>query len=376
MANSFLTFGAAGTNLNVMSDAEFAASNVRAQGNGIGYADQRVANKAWLQSSVAAAVLMQFLSDYSGQNASDATPVATLENSLYLALVNALTAAEFAVASGTDTYAITLAPVPTAIPNGMTLRVLFNTSNTITTPSLNVNGLGAKTIISNTGGTLAAGDIQAGSLFVLNYDGSNWRLAAPGAKQVGLRRVDVRLNTGAGTFIAPSGVLNVLVEIWGGGGGGGGGNGTGQAGGGGAAGSYSAAFVAVIPGTTYNYTIGAGGPGSAVGAAAAGTSGGATSIVIGGRTLTAPGGGGGFGGASGALGGAPGVSSGGDENITGSQGGNYFSTTIAGMGGSAPRGGGGSGSGNAGNQPGGGAGGGSVSQAGALGANGAIRFTY
>ncbi|MGU3286445.1 glycine-rich domain-containing protein [Methylobacterium mesophilicum] len=233
-------------------------------------------------------------------------------------------------------------------------------------------------LLRRAGGALQANDIPVGQPFDIIFDGSAFRFLGLTAQEVGVRKVDVRVTPGAGTFIAPPGVLNVLVEIWGAGGGGGGGNGSGQAGGGGAAGSYSAAFVAVIPGTTYNFTIGAGGTGGlvATNATSNGNSGGTTSIVIGGRTLTAPGGGGGQGGSIGALGGAPGVSSGGDENITGSQGGNYFSTTIAGMGGSAPRGGGGSGSGNAGNQPGGGAGGGSVSQAGTLGANGAIRFTY
>jgi len=68
------------------------------------------------------------------------------------------------------------------------------------------------------------------------------------------------------TFTAPAGVTSVTVECWGGGGGGAGcgvsgGSNTGGPGGGG--GEYARDTIAVTPGNTYNYHVGAGGAGGA-----------------------------------------------------------------------------------------------------------------
>jgi hypothetical protein len=70
--------------------------------------------------------------------------------------------------------------------------------------------------------------------------------------------------TTSSTWLCPTGVYSVQVECWGAGGGGGG---TGKAstsssnrsGGGGGAGSYVKKTIAVVPGTTYTVTVGAGG---------------------------------------------------------------------------------------------------------------------
>jgi len=69
--------------------------------------------------------------------------------------------------------------------------------------------------------------------------------------------------TSSTTWLCPAGVFSVQVECWGAGGGGGGsaaasstGN---RSGGGGGAGSYVKRTIAVVPGTTYTVTVGAGG---------------------------------------------------------------------------------------------------------------------
>jgi hypothetical protein len=60
----------------------------------------------------------------------------------------------------------------------------------------------------------------------------------------------------SGTFVAPSGVTNVIVELWGGGSGGGAcSNATG------ASGVYGKSSVSVVPGTSYNVIVGSGGSG-------------------------------------------------------------------------------------------------------------------
>lgn len=75
-----------------------------------------------------------------------------------------------------NAYVITLAPAPTAYAAGQTF--VFKAANTNTTTStLNVNGLGAKTIKSNVGGAaLAAGQITAGDMVRVAYDGTDFKM--------------------------------------------------------------------------------------------------------------------------------------------------------------------------------------------------------
>jgi len=67
---------------------------------------------------------------------------------------------------------------------------------------------------------------------------------------------------GTYTWIAPTGVTSVTVEVWGAGGRGGRRTSNGVAGGGGG-GAYSMAEISVTPGDNYNVTVGAGGSGTA-----------------------------------------------------------------------------------------------------------------
>ncbi len=65
---------------------------------------------------------------------------------------------------------------------------------------------------------------------------------------------------GTFTWTCPVGITSVKVECWGGGGGGGAAtNVAGRVGGGGGGGSYVTNTLTVVPGTTYNITVGAGG---------------------------------------------------------------------------------------------------------------------
>ena len=92
-------------------------------------------------------------------------------------------------AGTTDTYAITLSPAPSAYTTGMVVHFKANTINTgICT--LNVNALGIITIKKQYNVDLADGDIKAGQLCSVIYDGTNFQLlsqtsaAASGAKTV------------------------------------------------------------------------------------------------------------------------------------------------------------------------------------------------
>jgi len=79
-----------------------------------------------------------------------------------------------ASATGTDTYAITLNPTPTAYAAGQTFVVNFTNANT-GAATLNVNSLGAKAIQKN-GTALASGNIGAGKSYVCYYDGTAFQI--------------------------------------------------------------------------------------------------------------------------------------------------------------------------------------------------------
>lgn len=85
----------------------------------------------------------------------------------------------YSAGAGTDTYTATLVPAVTAYTTGMKMLILFANANTVTTPTLNVNSLGAKTIKRQTGTALVVGDIQPSWLALLEYNGTDMILLNP-----------------------------------------------------------------------------------------------------------------------------------------------------------------------------------------------------
>jgi len=80
-------------------------------------------------------------------------------------------------AGGDDTYSVTLDPVPAAYYAGMEVNFKPTTANTGAC-TLDVNGLGAKTIKKNVSTDLETGDIQAGQMVKVLYDGTNFQLVS------------------------------------------------------------------------------------------------------------------------------------------------------------------------------------------------------
>lgn len=101
----------------------------------------------------------------------------------------------YAIAGGTNAYSITLAPVLLAYAAGNSFKVLFTNANT-TAASLNINTLGAVPIKKNTNVALAGGDIKAGGIYILTFDGTNFQLTAGAGTS---------LQSGTGT-ISPAGM--------------------------------------------------------------------------------------------------------------------------------------------------------------------------
>lgn len=92
-------------------------------------------------------------------------------------------------------------------------------------------------------------------------------------------RTVITYTSGSGTWTCPAGVTSVIVECWGGGGGGGYSTGCTNVAvaGGGGGGAYSTGIIAVTPGNTYAYVVGAGG--GVTGGAGADSTFNSTSIV-------------------------------------------------------------------------------------------------
>lgn len=81
----------------------------------------------------------------------------------------------YAADSGsTDTYVITLNPAPSSYTVGMVINFKANTANT-GPATLNVNGLGAIPIVKNHDEALINGNIEAGQIVTVIYDGTNFQ---------------------------------------------------------------------------------------------------------------------------------------------------------------------------------------------------------
>lgn len=87
----------------------------------------------------------------------------------------------YAAGGGTaQAQTVTLAPAAAAYAAGMTIRWLPIAANTATAPTVNVNGLGAKTIVKEPGNAaLVANDLTTASIAVATYDGTNFELLDP-----------------------------------------------------------------------------------------------------------------------------------------------------------------------------------------------------
>lgn len=106
------------------------------------------------------------------------TTTLTLPTSGTLATQGAIQNSSYVYAAdsvGTDSYAITLSPVPSAYATGQVFHFKAGTANT-GAATLNVNSLGAKTIKKMNDQDLATGDIESGQIVTVAYDGTNFQM--------------------------------------------------------------------------------------------------------------------------------------------------------------------------------------------------------
>lgn len=107
---------------------------------------------------------------------------------------------------GTDSYAITISPAITAYATGMKFRFKADVANT-GGATLAVSGLAAKTILKKNDQALATGDIEAGQIVEVVYDGTNLQMVSETAQTYATAKFG---GTGAdGALALTSGATNI-----------------------------------------------------------------------------------------------------------------------------------------------------------------------
>jgi hypothetical protein len=101
-------------------------------------------------------------------------------------------------ASGTNTYTVTVTPSLAAYSANQEFTIKFTNANT-STATLNVSSLGAKSIVKNGSVDLESGDISAGQILKLIYDGTNFQIVSNPSKLLRLGGNTTGANITVGT---------------------------------------------------------------------------------------------------------------------------------------------------------------------------------
>ena len=286
---------------------------------------------------------------------------------------------------------------------GMTFHGILGNSPSTGPATLNLAGFttvpGAKPIVLKGGNAVAAGDLTAGALVSVKWDGTSYRIVGMALSDISAiiasknyfgGNQSVYQYSGTYTWTVPAGVTRVYAEVWGAGGGGGGAVIANASAAGGGGGGYAEGLLFVTPGQALTIIVGAGGPGSPGGGTAnpQGNNGGTSSIaILASVAISATGGSGGGSQSTAGVNTTPvssGVGSGGavqEPGVPGGYGYSIGSTYVGGAGGQGAEGngtsvGGVGGAGNGGVFPGGGGNGGANTYGGGPGAGGQVKLYF
>lgn len=168
MANDFLTV-AIGGGANVASQAAFAASGDVTNGFANGEIPaSAIFNKMVRQSSAIAAMIAQAIVDIVGVSMLDDGNSAT-QLSNFKQMLQRLTQLNYYTDTGAaNAYVITPAPAIAAYAGGQTFSFVPSHANT-TASTINVSGLGVKSIVHPDGSALESGDIPLSGLVQIIY---------------------------------------------------------------------------------------------------------------------------------------------------------------------------------------------------------------
>ena len=120
-------------------------------------------------------------------------------------------------ATGTDAYAVSLPISPGAYAAGLRVQFITDVANTGAC-TLNVNSLGATSIVLLDGGSPATGQIKAGHVVDVLYDGTNWVLLNPvevlsGTWTPELSDSSSSVTSASQTYAAQNGVYRVIDDL-------------------------------------------------------------------------------------------------------------------------------------------------------------------
>lgn len=123
--------------------------------------------------------------------------------------------------SGTDTITATC-PVPfTAYVAGQTFRFIAAGTSTVTAPTLNINGIGAKPLVQSNGTALWGGAVVTGTIYGVLYDGTSFRIVSGqlGAQVTGIqpnRIIDGNFNfwSKGTSFPLSAGAVSYVADVW------------------------------------------------------------------------------------------------------------------------------------------------------------------
>lgn len=167
--NDFLPF-ATGGGANVLSQSDYAALAAVGTGYQAGAAKSAQLNKTWRQSSIMAAVLGQFIANYSGQNAVDDGTTATLLANLQIA-VRSMTKQRVVLADtgAANAYTAVNAPALAALPSsGFAQYISIANANT-GAATYAPDGLAAKPIYGLNLTALQGGELVVNGIAALMY---------------------------------------------------------------------------------------------------------------------------------------------------------------------------------------------------------------
>lgn len=193
MGNSSILPFATGLGANVLSDAAYAADPQTVIGQQPGLAKSAQNNKVLRQATVIAAAVAQFIAQGQAADIDDSLDTADIVGYLTEALGANLaptlrnqTVTAFSTAGTGAAYTLDAAPNLAAyVPNKTRFNVTFHTANTSTTPTLNVDGLGAVPIkvlgAANSKIDPVVGQLPAGFIADVVYDGASFVVLSGGS---------------------------------------------------------------------------------------------------------------------------------------------------------------------------------------------------
>lgn len=198
--NEILQFAASASGTDILTQANYTTDTDRTIGHQVGTARNDLENKVLKQVSLIAAGVAQFMADRQSNSITDSLTAAQIAEYLETALHDYV--APVTTATGTADALVATFAAPIDALDNRTIVVRAINANATTTPTINVDGLGVKTIVKGNNQPLRAGDIAgAGHYLILNYDTSlgKYVLANPYPSAAGTAIMVVRDEKASGT---------------------------------------------------------------------------------------------------------------------------------------------------------------------------------